>query len=542
MKINLLKKLLCLSPVVISPILVTACGNSDGGDKIDALKLKTATLIQDPNKVVAPGKFYLDFYQRELDAIWATKTAAINAAATNVAANHQYDLQLRVLSEVLTKVKTDGAAEFKKEFPKLDDYNADIFDDITVSFTIPDDSKGNLKIDNDNKLTIYPASILSGATSEKHINYTLKLTSSQVSAKDLSGSLKFDLNAGFIDYNTGSADGKKLTSNIVQGVYGNANLSEILVAENGGGLDVGAKQADGTYNFTNYKTGQGLAFDNAFSVYGSTDMSTILVGTEGGGLSVGTRAKASDSYTFKNYTTSSSGKEKLASDSIYGVFGNTDMSKILVGTYEAGIDLGTRQPDGSYNFTNYNSSSGLAGDKVTKVYGTADLSTILVTGQALGLDVGTKQSDDSYTFDKYNSGDGLANDDAFGLYGNADLSTILVGTLGAGLSVGTKQADKSYQFTTYNSSNGLTNNIVLSAYGSADMSTILVGGAGGGLDVGTKQPDGKYTFANYKIAQGLTSDDVYSVYGNADLSTILVGQPGGGLDISSKLVICLVVI
>ena len=342
MKINLLKKLLCLSPVIISPILVTACGSSDGGgggDKIDALKLKTATLIKDPSKVVAPGKFYLDFYQRELNAVWATKTAAINAAATNVAANHQYDMQLQVLSEVLTKVKTDGAAEFKKVFPTLDDYNADIFDDITVSFTIPDDSKGNLKIADDGVLSVYPTSIVSGAASEKQINYTLKLTSSKVSAKDLSGSLKFDLNTGFINYSNTWGD------DLITDVYGGGNnMSTILVGSFESGLDVGAKQADGSYNFKNYKTGQGLIANDINKVYSSADASKILVGTYAG-LSVGTRTKASDPYTFKNYNTSSSGAEKLANNNVYALYGNADLSTILVGEGGGGIDVGTKQAD-----------------------------------------------------------------------------------------------------------------------------------------------------------------------------------------------------
>ena len=58
MKLNLLKKLLTLTPVVISPILVTACGSSDNGGKDNK-----------PKDISADGKFYLDFYQRELENI-----------------------------------------------------------------------------------------------------------------------------------------------------------------------------------------------------------------------------------------------------------------------------------------------------------------------------------------------------------------------------------------------------------------------------------------------------------------------------------------
>ena len=533
MKLNLLKKLLCLSPVVISPILVTACGSSDNGDE------KT-----DITKVTAPGKFYLDFYQRELNAIWATKTAAINAAANDVAANHQYDLGINLVDAVLPKVKTDGASEFKREFPKLDNYDSSVFDDITVSFSIPDDSKGNLKLADNGMLSIYPTSVVSGSASEKHIDYTLKLNSSKIVSKETIGSLKFNLKAGFVNYSSSSADSKKLANNKVSVVYGNADMSNILVGCYGGGLDVGAKQVNGEYNFTNYSTSSSskLATNNVSSAYGNAELSTILVGEFGGGLSVGARTSASDSYTFTNYA-GGAGKP-LADALVNSVYGNADLSEILVGEYGGGLDVGTRTSAGdSYTFTNYAGGAGkpLANALVNSVYGNTDLSEIFVGETNGGLDVGTRQADGNYTFNNYSisSANPLANNVVNGVYGNADMSTILVGEDGGGLDIGTKQNDKSYKFTNYNASKGLVTDFVTSVYGNTDLSTILVGERGGGLDIGTKQGDGNYTFVNYNSSlpdgEKLAKDNVYSVYGSADLSTILVGELGGGLDISSNL-------
>ena len=538
MKIHLLKKLLCLSPVVISPILVTACGSSTDGDKIDALKLKTAA--KEISKVAAPGKFYLDFYQRELNAVWATKTADINAAAANISANHQYDLQLQVLSEVLTKVKADGASQFKKEFPKLDDYNAGIFGDITVSFTIPNDSKGNLKVDNDGKLTIYPASIINGAASEKHIDYTLKLNNSEVSAKDLSGSLKFDLQARFSAYYTGNG----LDGNNLYGVYGNNDMSTILVGVYSNGLDVGTRQAAGGYTFDHYNSSNGLASNNVYKVYGSNDMSSVLLGEYGAGLDVGKRAKASDPYTFTNYNTSTS---KLSSDDVAAVYGNADLSTIFVGSI-SGLDEGTKAKAGDpYTFINY-SSSGPAGRKladgdVISVDGNSDLSTILVGEQKGGLDVGTRASASNfYNFTNYNSslppGQKLENDSVDAVYGNADMSTILVGENRGGLDIGTRdKASDPYTFTNYSTKSSgdekLASDEVFGVAGNADMSTILVG-LNGGLEVGVRQGDGSYNFTLYNQNEGMKGNAVSTVSANADLSKILVGTDEG-LGISSNL-------
>ena len=514
MKIHLLKKLLCLSPVVISPILVTACGSSN----------------KDYSKITTSGKFYLDFYQRELNAIWATKAADVAAAAVNISANHQYNLQINVLSEVLNKAKTDGAGEFKKAFPQLDNYNASIFDDINVSFSIPDDSKGNLKVGSDGVLSVYPINIINGATSEKQIDYTLKLNASRASSKDLSGSLSFNLQSKIINYDTSSG----LSNDNIYAVYGSNDMSTILAATFGNGLDVGARQVKGGYNFVNYSSSNGLISNNINSVYGNPNLSTILVGENLGGLDVGTK-QADGGYAFVNYDTD----KGLATNTVLSVYGNADLSTILVGT-SGGINVGT-SAGGSYTFTSYNTSKGLVDNVVNGICGSADLSTILV-GTGGGLSVGTRASaSDPYTFKNYNTTSGpssqhLANDNVWVAYGNADMSTILVGEDGGGLDVGTRaSASDPYTFTNYNASNGLKGNDVLGLSGSYDLFTILVGEYGGGLDVGTKQNDGSYTFTNYKTGKGLANNNVQTVYGNTDMSAILVGENGGGMDISSNL-------
>ena len=517
MKLNLLKKLLTLSPVVISPILVTACGSSDNDNKT--------------NVINPDGQFYLDFYQRELNAVWSTQTAAINTAANSP--GHEYDLPIKLLGEVLTKVKTDGAAEFKKEFPGLDNYDPSNFSDVTISFSIPDDSKGNLKIANDGVLSVYPATITNGVASEKHINYTLKLNSAKMASKEISGSLKFNLQAKFVAYN-----GSSLPSNDVWSVFGNADMSQILVGTLKG-LGVGAKQANGGYKFDNYTTsGSGsskLKENTVLCTFGDADLSTILVGENYGGVDIGAK-QANGKYDFTNYGTG----QGLKSSKVFGVYGNANMSTILLGQFSGGLDVGTKQAGGGYKFDNY-SSGVLKSNRVYGVYGSTDMSTILVGEQnGGGLDVGTRASASApYTFTNYSTSTSskIGSNNVACVYGNADLSTILVGENGGGLDVGTRdKASDPYTFTNYDdsSSSNLVSNNIASVYGTPDMSTILLGENGDGLTIGTKQADGNYTFANYNSAAGLASSYIKGVYGSTDMSTILVGG-NQALDISSNL-------
>ena len=512
-----------MSPVVISPILVTACSLSE----INDFKLATTS------------RFYLYFYQKELNAVWATKTADINAAANEP--THQYDLQLEVLSEVLTKVKADAAAVFKKEFPDINDYSAKIFDSIEVNFTIPDNSRGNLKVADDGVLSVYPTSILSGATSEKQINYTLSLDTENLASEKLSGSLKFNLDAGFEHYSTSTDN--KLVGNRVTSTYGNADMSTILVGSERGGVSVGTKQKDGSYKFDNYNSSNGLDNNLVTSVYGSRDMSTILVGElrvgfefYSGGLSVGKR-QADGKYKFTIYRL----MYGLPIQNVYDVYGNSDMSKILVGN-DHGVSLGTRQANGSYEFDLMKYSEK---DKIfNSVYASADMSEILAGSFGGGLDIGSKQGDENYTFTNYGTSSSgnrkLSSNTVLSTYGNKDLSTILVGT-NSGLDVGTKQADGSYDFVNHSTSSSgeekLADNYVNSISGNADMSTILVG-TDAGLDVGTRSSaSDPYTFTNYDTSSNtpLSGNRVASISGNSDLSTILLGEFGRGIDISSNL-------
>ena len=512
MKINLLKKLLTLSPVVISPILVTACGTG---------KQQTKS-----------GQFYLDFYQKELNTVWSTKTGAINNAADDSAANHQYDLQSNLLSEVLTKDKIEGAAEYQKEFPNLNDYNASIFDDVNINFSIPADSSGDLKLEG-NDLFIYPADIIDGVSSEKHIDYSLKMANtSKLSGKQVDGSLNLNLHTGFINYSTSTA--AKLSSNKVDTVYGNEDMSRILVGTEGGGLDVGTKQKDGGYTFVNYNaSNSGLAGNLVRSVYGSADMSEILVGELNTGLDIGI-LQSDGRYDFTNY--------RYPSANVWGVYGNADLSKILVGSDE-GLSIATRLYKGRYLINWYSEDEIVYG-----LYGNADLSNILVGSWGEGLEVGTAtEGFNKYKFTDYSTSSSgkqeLASDTLLGIYGNANLSTILLGTDGEGLDVGTKQADGKYNFKDYSTSNGpdnqrLSNDYVWSVHGNKDLSTILLGTDGGGLDVGTrKSASDPYTFTNYDTSSSipLSSDRAVAVCGNSNLSAILVGTYGGGIDISSNL-------
>ena len=520
MKLNLLKKLLTLSPVVISPILVTACGNSDDDT----------------------GNFYVKAYQSELNTVWATQNAAINTAANSP--NHQYDLKKQVLDETLTKVKATGAAAFKKEFPDLDSYKADYFDDIKVSFSIPQDDAGNVKVAGNN-LLVYPGSIMDGEKTEKQINYNLSLK--EKSSKDISGSLKFDLGSNFISYSTKDTGDQKLPSDSIVASFGNQNMSTILLGTQDAGLSVGNQQANGGYAFTNYDidgTGsQKLANNKVLGVSGNKDMSEILVGEYGGGLDVGKRAKASDPYAFTNYDTS----KGLASNDIFSVYDNGDLSTILVAEDGGGLDVGTRaKASDAYTFSNYKIGSGLSSDDVFSTYGDNDMKTILVATDS-GLEVGTRdKASDRYSFTNYNTSSAgkkkLSSNNIYDVYGTVDMSEILLATTDAGVDLGTRQSDGSYNFINYSTTSPgnkkLSADQVSFVAGNANMSEILVGEDGGGLDVGKKvSADSSYEFTNYtNIPKGiLSSNKIVSGYSNSDLSGILLGTFDGGIDISSNL-------
>ena len=516
MKLNLLKKLLTLSPVVISPILVTACGSTD-----DTRKTKHAS-------------FYLEYYSRELNTLIASQNSVINAVANSP--NHNYDMKLEVLDKVLAKVEADGKKEYQKEFANSSDYNGDIFYDVVTSFSIPDDSSGIFKL-NGNTLSVYPTSVANLASNEKHINYSLTLKNSKLNIQPVTGTLKINLAGGFVNFGTGN-------SNDVTAVYGNTNLSTVLVGTESG-IQVGVKQNDGKYKFTTYDDSNGLSDNYVEDVYGNADMSKIMVGedSEGGagGLDVGTR-QPDGSYKFKNYSTSSSGS-KLANDTVLGLYGDANMSKILVGEDTGGLDVGN-ESGGNYTFKNYTNSNGLNNNIVESVYGDIDLSTILVGERGGGLDVGN-ESGGAYSFKNYSTkstgSEKLKGDTVKAVFGSANMSSVFVGEDGTGIDVGTKNGSV-YNFTNYSTSSTgkekLTSNDVKSIYGNSEMSKILVGEEGGGLDVGTKGKDGKYTFVNYKTSTSpgkLKNNRVTDIYGNADLSRIVFGEFGGGIDISSNL-------
>ena len=517
MKLNLLKKLLTLSPVVISPILVTACGNSSNdGD----------TNFQ----------FYIDFYQKELNTIWATKAADINNAALNV--NHNYNLKTEILDKVLAKVKADGKNEYKKDSPNNGEYQSDVFNDITTVFSVPDGSKGNLNVTDDTSLSVYPSGIGAVTPKKEQLNYVLKLKTKSI-YKTSEGTLNLDLKAGFVNYSTKSSGEEKLASDDIVSTFGSSDMSGILVGTKASGLNIGTRQAGGGYKFVNYSTKSAgkekLANDDIKAVFGNSDLSTILVGEAGGGLDVGTR-QGYGSYNFTNYSTSNG----LKNNNVYALYGNASLSKILVGeANNGGLDVGTRSGS-SYSFKNYPTRLG-ASTNIQSLSGNDSLSTILL-GTNKGLDVGSN-ADGAYQFITYDTSSAsiakLASDNVTGVFGNEDMSNILVGEDGGGLDFGTFDSDRYLSFTNYNASSSgkkkLISNYVKSVFANPDLSTILVG-TNQGLDIGTKaKASDPYSFTKYDSTNGLSGSFVTNISGTTDLSAILLGEQGSGLDISSNL-------
>ena len=492
MKLNLLKKLLCLSPVLISPVLVTACGS-------------------EAKKPSNSDNFYLSFYKMKLNEQFnALKTTIADAAKSST---HQYQFKVNVITPVLNACKKDGASEFKKQFPD-DTYNEKLFDQIVINFA----TTGNLKLSSDlSTLMVYPNSVITSSSAQE-LNYTLQLKG----AKTLidAGSLVLNLSAGFVPV-TFSPVG-------VTTVYGNNDLSTILVGTKSDGLSVGTRQANGSYNFINYNTfsASKLANNDVTSIFATSDLTTIFVAEMGGGLDVGVKQN-DNSYQFTNYDTSSS--NPLSSDNLQNVTGGANGKNILISTQGYGIDIGIQQDNGSYSFTGYNTgNSSLVSNEVFAGFTNRDLSTILL-GTDSGISKGT-QSNNKYTFTSYNTGSGLASNDIKSIFASSDLKTLVAGTISNGISISSDFDASSPTFKTYDASSGLAGNDIKDVFGNQDATKILVAEGTNGLDIGSKTNSG-YTFKNYSSADLSTTA---AIYGNSDLSSLLVGSTNK-INISSDL-------
>ena len=508
-KVSLLKKILCFSPVVISPIIMAASCNSD-------------------NSVV--DNFYLSYFGQELKSTWSKNEAAINAIATS--ATHSYNLNENILIPTLAACKATGAEAFNQAFSGNNSYDADTFNNVSSVFTISSAGSSNLRILN-NILTVYPKSILA-SDADYTINFTLTLKN-----KNIKGEVKINVAPGFLKYNLRN----KLHSNYVRAVYGSKDMSEILVGEWNEGLEIGNRQKDGSYDFTEYGS-EYLSDTRINSVYGNADLSTILVGTYSGGLYVGNK-ESDGKYQFTNYNMSSS--SPLISNDIYGLRANADFSKIILSTSvlgdseRSGVCVGTKQSGGEYTFKNYTADdSALIGGSYYSLIASSDndLSTILVSTSDEGIQIGKLDSvSGGYSFSTLQ--DGLKSKQVVSLSATNNLATILVGENGGGLDVGTRQADGTYNFDNY-STPVLADNEVSSSATNQDASKILVG-LNNGLDVGTKQADGKYTFVKYGKGStpGIQGSTVQELYANSDLSNIIIPSNSGnasgpgGIDIST---------
>ena len=189
------------------------------------------------------------------------------------------------------------------------------------------------------------------------------------------------------------------------------NGTSVSFAPNGGigytdessGLDIGVKSGS-SYTWTNYNSdnpneitdseGQEIAFNNNGDVAYASSF---------GGLDIGT--KTDSGYTWRNYN-SGNPNEITSDDGLSVAFDNNgDIAYTSYGGLDIGIKNGTTYTWTNYNATNPNQISGDQGINVA-FDGDGDVAYVPADGDfnGLGLDIGIKQNDGSYSFTNYGAG------------------------------------------------------------------------------------------------------------------------------------------
>ena len=474
-KVKLIKNLLISTPIIATPLLANSCSQKVAFTKIN------------DNATHGPNYW--------INALAKTLKTQLDSISSEVASAATKNNTLDITEQINT-----ARANAKKDVST----QADLIDEITLTFNGTGNLKVEKNINNKDILTVYPSYINSNSKSQQMLTTTLSLTvDSLKSSKKITNT--YNIAKSFKSYTT------SLTNQVVNTIYPSNDDNKVYVGTRGG-ISIGTK-SDNNYTYKNYTEGLGSQY--VTSIYASNDGSTIYIGTyastdDNGGLTIGTRTSGDEEYKFTNYQTDAG----LGSNTVLSVDATSDGNTIYAGT-EGGVSIGTKSND-TYTFKNYPMAENQIA--VLSVHPINNGNTIYA-GTTAGVYIGTKQEGGAYTFKYFN----LNNQIIKSVYASSDGNVIYGATKNDGLWIWTKNGDtyKSAQFTT---EQGLANNEVNSIQPVNNGNIIYAGTYGGGISVMTKN-NSTYNIKNF--TGGLKSNNVYSTIASSDGNSLYVGTEKG---------------
>ena len=289
-----------------------------------------------------------------------------------------------------------------------------------------------------------------------------------------------------------------------------------IYAGTGNGVAVGSI-VNNTWKFTNYD----LGYNNSYGVAASNNGNKVFVATENpstfgyGGVQIGTK-QSNGSYRFRKYTRT----DGLISNDDKAMACTTDGSTIFVGT-ENGISIGTATGN-TYNFQNYGKSVLGNNYYIYDISATPNGNIIAAVTSKYTL-IGTKQSNGSYNFRSYSGG--VRYPRSYGVYITPNAEKVYVCNNSDDLIVGTK-SKSGYSFSKVNAT-GLSRNTLYSVYATPNNQHIFVGTDGFNGRTGLSVGNANYKFTNYTEKDGLGGATVRGIYGSPDGKTIYAGTNDG---------------
>ena len=263
MKLNLLKKLLCLSPLVISPVLVSACGNSGNPNQNDE------------------SHFYVNYYKTKLEATFQSVAKQMLVISPTVA-KKVINLKQELFDKAIAACKKDGKAAFNQKFTNpTTAYDATKFDSITNNLSLSSNAQGFAQL-NSQSLNIFHFSPL--LASKQDVSLMDNIKSGSISEKT---SLALNFTASFVTYNNAS---DPEWQNNVQAVAASDDGNTVYVGTFDKGVTVGTKQSDGSLVFKRTTVGN----EQINCITASADGTSFIAGSQSGKLFVGT--KSGDTY------------------------------------------------------------------------------------------------------------------------------------------------------------------------------------------------------------------------------------------------------
>ena len=502
-QLKLLKSIIIVTPMVSVPLLAASCGKKES-DKRPATNINPIPKKLDGATLTNQG--YLSYFSSNFKTVM--DESAVQTAIT--AQSKSPDPQSRTVN--ITTYVNSAIEKAKEALSKTTTkFNPDEFAKIAITVAATNNVSLAKNEDNEYLLSVYPNYILNGEKSES-VTFNFALDSATAST-----AINFTISSGFINY-TSSSGG--LSSNDILQV---TQVNNTIFALTDKTLEVGAKQADGSYNFTQYTINSGQGGCVAMGIP-TTNQDTVYVATQQFGIFAGIMQR-SGRYTFNKMTTT----KGTAPNFITTMSCKSDGSLLYVGTFTSGFSV--LETNGATYAVENTYTDQLTSPRINQIYDQNDGAKIYLA-TANGVSVGTKGSTaTSYSFEnfKFNSGDPnwfVAN--------IACITAQSDGTVYAGTPSGITTINSSGttgQITKKDTNPELPSDDIISLSNNGANSIYI--GTNAGLAVATKSGN-IYDVNAYKT--GLTGTSINNIYINRDARIIILatGSENGGVSISKN--------